>query len=209
MGAASGAASRSAPMSSAASSSAASQRCRVLALMRHALLTPFTTLETARKELPLLEAGTLAPDFTLADQDGNPVTLSDLRGGTVVLYFYPKADTPGCTTQACGIRDRHADYDSAGANVVGVSPDPVEAIKKFHGGQGLNFTLLADEDHAVCELYGVWGEKSMYGKTYWGAQRSTFIIDPDGTVAKVFPKVSPKTHDEIVLEALAELGAAA
>jgi thioredoxin-dependent peroxiredoxin len=156
----------------------------------------------------MLDPGTQAPDFTLADQDGNPVTLSDFRGSPVVLYFYPKADTPGCTTQACGIRDHAADYDAAGAVVLGVSPDPVEAVKKFHGGQSLNFTLLADEDHAVCELYGVWGEKSMHGKTYWGAQRSTFIIDPDGTVAKVFPKVSPKTHDEIVLKALGELTAA-
>ena len=154
------------------------------------------------------ETGTTAPDFTLPDQDGTPVTLSDLRGRPVVLYFYPKADTPGCTTQACGIRDHSADYEAAGAVVLGVSPDPVEAIKKFHGGQGLNFTLLADEDHAVCELYGVWGEKSMYGRTYMGANRSTFIIDPEGTVARVFPKVSPKTHDEVVLEALGELSKA-
>jgi peroxiredoxin Q/BCP len=157
----------------------------------------------------MLEEGVLAPDFTLPDQDGNPVTLSDLRGRTVVLYFYPKADTPGCTTQACGIRDHQADYDAAGATVLGVSPDPVKAIKKFHGGQGLGFTLLADEDHAVCELYGVWGEKSMYGRTYMGAQRATFIIDASGTVARVFPKVSPKTHDDVVLKALDELGAAA
>jgi peroxiredoxin Q/BCP len=127
----------------------------------------------------------------------------------VVLYFYPKADTPGCTTQACGIRDHQGDYDAAGAKVLGVSPDPVKAVKKFHGGQGLGFTLLADEDHAVCELYGVWGEKSMYGRTYMGAQRATFIIDASGTVAKVFPKVSPKTHDDVVLKALDELGATA
>jgi peroxiredoxin Q/BCP len=157
----------------------------------------------------MIEEGQQAPDFTLPDQDGNDVTLSDLRGQTVVLYFYPKADTPGCTTQACGIRDHQADYDAAGAKVLGVSPDPVKAIKKFHGGQGLGFTLLADEDHAVCELYGVWGEKSMYGRTYMGAQRATFIIDASGTVAKVFPKVSPKTHDDVVLAALNELGAAA
>jgi len=157
----------------------------------------------------MIEEGAEAPDFTLPDQDGEDVTLSGLRGRPVVLYFYPKADTPGCTTQACGIRDHSADYEAAGAVVLGVSPDPVKAIKKFHGGQSLNFTLLADEDHAVCELYGVWGEKNMYGRTYMGANRSTFIIDPDGTVARVFPKVSPKTHDEVVLEALAELGAAA
>jgi peroxiredoxin Q/BCP len=153
----------------------------------------------------VIEEGTTAPDFTLPDQDDEKVTLSDLRGKPVVLYFYPKADTPGCTTQACGIRDHSTDYEEAGAVVVGVSPDPVSSVKKFHDKQSLNFTLLADEDHAVCDLYGVWGEKSMYGRTYFGAMRSTFIIDADGQVAKVFPKVSPKTHDEIVLAALGEL----
>jgi peroxiredoxin Q/BCP len=157
----------------------------------------------------MIEQGTTAPDFTLPDQDGEPTSLSQFRGQPVVLYFYPKADTPGCTTQACGIRDHRADYEAAGAVVLGVSPDPVKAVKKFADKQSLNFRLLADEDHAVCEKYGVWAEKSMYGKTYWGAQRSTFLIDPDGTVANVFAKVSPKTHDEIVLEALGELGAAA
>ena len=156
----------------------------------------------------MIEAGTEAPDFTLPDQDGNPVTLSELRGRPVVLYFYPKADTPGCTTQACGIRDHSADYDAAGATVLGVSPDSVADIKKFHGGQGLNFTLLADADHAVCETYGVWAEKSNYGRTYMGAMRSTFIIDAEGRVAHVIPKASPKTHDEVVLKALGELGAA-
>jgi peroxiredoxin Q/BCP len=156
----------------------------------------------------MIEEGSTAPDFTLPDQDGEKVTLSDLRGRPVVLYFYPKADTPGCTTQACGIRDHSKDYDAAGATVVGVSPDPVGEVKKFHDKQSLNFTLLADEDHAVCDLYGTWAEKSMYGRTYWGALRSTFIIDADGQVAKVFPKVSPKTHDEIVLAALGELAAA-
>ncbi len=156
----------------------------------------------------MIEPGRAAPDFELPNQDGEPVRLSDLQGRPVVLYFYPKADTPGCTTQACGIRDHSADYEAAGAVVLGVSPDPVAAIKKFHGGQGLNFTLLADEDHAICERYGVWAEKTNYGRTYWGALRATFIIDPDGTVAKVFPKVSPKTHDEVVLKALGELTAA-
>jgi thioredoxin-dependent peroxiredoxin len=157
----------------------------------------------------MIEEGAQAPDFTLPDQDGADVTLSDLRGKPVVLYFYPKADTPGCTTQACGVRDHLPAYENAGAVVLGVSPDPVKAVKKFHDKQGLNFTLLADEDHAVCALYGVWGEKNMYGRTYMGAQRSTFVIAPDGTVATVIPKVSPKTHDEVVLEALDELGAAA
>jgi peroxiredoxin Q/BCP len=157
----------------------------------------------------MIEAGATAPDFELRNQDGEPVRLSDLRGRPVVLYFYPKADTPGCTTQACGIRDHSADYEASGAVVLGVSPDSVHAVKKFHDKQSLNFTLLADEDHAVADLYGTWGEKSMYGKTYMGVMRSTFIIDPEGRVARVFPKVSPKTHDEVVLGALGELGAAA
>jgi thioredoxin-dependent peroxiredoxin len=156
----------------------------------------------------MVEAGQEAPDFTLPDQDGNDVTLSGLRGQTVVLYFYPKADTPGCTTQACGIRDHHNDYADSGARVLGVSPDTVTAQRKFADKYGLDFTLLADENHEVAELYGTWGEKKMYGKTYMGVQRATFLIDPDGRVAKVFPKVSPKTHDEVVLEALGELASA-
>jgi peroxiredoxin Q/BCP len=151
----------------------------------------------------VIEPGTEAPDFTLPDQDGEPVTLSSLRGAPVVLYFYPKADTPGCTTQACGIRDHSADYEAAGATVLGVSPDPVAAVKRFHGKQSLNFTLLADQDHAVADLYGTWVEKSGHGKAYWGVQRATFIIDADGTVAHVIPKASPKTHDEQVLALLA------
>jgi thioredoxin-dependent peroxiredoxin len=157
----------------------------------------------------LIEQGTQAPDFELPDQDGNPVALSDFRGSPVVLYFYPKADTPGCTTQACGIRDHRADYEAAGAVVVGVSPDPVKAIKKFADKQSLNFRLLADEDHAVCELYGVWAEKSMYGRTFWGALRATFILDEEGVVRHVIPKASPKTHDDEVLAALRGLGGAA
>jgi thioredoxin-dependent peroxiredoxin len=157
----------------------------------------------------MIEKGDKAPDFTLPNQDGEPVSLTDFVGRTVVLYFYPKADTPGCTTQACGIRDHAADYDATGAVAIGVSPDPVAAIKKFHSGQSLNFTLLADADHAVCETYGVWGEKNLYGKKYMGAQRATFIIDGDGTVAHVIPKASPKTHDDEVLAALGQLGAAA
>jgi peroxiredoxin Q/BCP len=156
----------------------------------------------------MLEAGVSAPDFTLPDQGGNDVTLSELRGEVVVLYFYPRADTPGCTTQACGVRDRGADYAAAGARVLGVSPDEVAAVKKFADKFDLDFTLLADADHAVAEAYGTWVEKSMYGKKYWGVQRATFLIDADGKVAKVFPKVSPKTHDDVVLGALAELAAA-
>ncbi len=156
----------------------------------------------------MLEAGGAAPDFTLPDQDGEELTLSGLRGRTVVLYFYPRADTPGCTAQACGVRDHGGDYEAASARVIGVSPDEVADVKKFADKFDLDFTLLADADHAVAEAYGTWAEKSMYGKKYWGVQRATFLIDPAGKIAKVFPKVSPKTHDEVVLEALAELAGA-
>jgi peroxiredoxin Q/BCP len=156
----------------------------------------------------MLAEGDAAPDFTLPDQNGDPVRLSDLRGETVVLYFYPRADTPGCTTQACGVRDRGADYAAAGARVIGVSPDAVSAIEKFAGKYDLGFTLLADADHAVAEKYGTWVEKSMYGKKYMGVQRATFIVGPDGRIARVFPKVSPKQHDDLVLKALGELAAA-
>jgi peroxiredoxin Q/BCP len=157
----------------------------------------------------MIQAGEKAPEFELPDQDGETVRLSDFGGRPVVLYFYPKADTPGCTTQACGVRDHLPDYESEGAVVLGASPDPVKAVKRFHEKQGLNFTLLADEDHSVADEYGVWVEKSMYGKTFWGVQRATFIIDPGGTVAHVIPKVSPKTHDEEALAALAKLRDAA
>jgi len=126
-----------------------------------------------------------------------------------VLYFYPKADTPGCTIQACGIRDHRADYERAGSVVIGVSPDPVGAVAKFDEKYDLEFPLLADEDHAVTETYGVWVEKSKYGRTYMGAQRTTFIIDRDGVIARVFPNVTPKTHDDDVLVALEELSTAA
>jgi peroxiredoxin Q/BCP len=155
----------------------------------------------------MLQAGDKAPDFELPDQNGDRVKLSDLKGQTVVLFFYPRADTPGCTIQACGVRDRSAEYDAAGARVIGVSPDEVAAVKRFADKFDLGFTLLADAGHAVAEAYGTWGEKSMYGKTYWGVQRATFVIDADGKIARVFPKVSPKTHDDVVLEALAELAA--
>jgi thioredoxin-dependent peroxiredoxin len=150
-----------------------------------------------------MNEGDSAPDFELPDQDGETVRLSDLRGQSVVLYFYPKADTPGCTTQACGVRDHLPDYEGAGAVVMGISPDPVMKVKRFHDKQGLNFTLLADEDHAVAEAYGVWVEKSMYGRTYWGNERTTFVIDGDGVIRQVLRKVKPKEHDEQVLKALA------
>ena len=153
----------------------------------------------------MVEAGQEAPDFTLRDQDGKELTLSDLRGGTVVVYFYPRAETPGCTTQACGIRDRGDEYAAAGARVLGISPDEPEALRKFADNQSLGFTLLSDPDHAVAEAYGAWGEKSMYGKKYMGILRSTYIVDADGKVARVFPKVQPKKHDSLVLKALGEL----
>ncbi len=150
----------------------------------------------------MIEHGAVAPDFTLQDQAGREVSLSRLRGQPVVLYFYPKADTPGCTTQACGVRDRHDDYAATGAVVLGVSPNSVAKVKKFHAKYELDFKLLADPDHAVAERYGVWVEKSMYGRTDWGNARATFIIDADGLVAHVLPKVSPKTHDDAVLGVL-------
>ena len=156
----------------------------------------------------MLQAGEEAPDFELEDQDGEPVRLSSLRGSPVVLYFYPKADTPGCTTQACGIRDRRAEYEEAGATVLGVSPDEPRKLRRFADKYGLDFTLLADTEHAVAEAYGTWVEKSMYGRKYWGNQRATFVIDPDGRIATVLPKVSPKTHDDEVLAALGEMAAA-
>jgi peroxiredoxin Q/BCP len=150
------------------------------------------------------EPGEDAPDFELPDQDGNPVRLSSFRGQPVVVYFYPKAATPGCTTQACGVRDHRADYELVNAVVLGISPDPVAKVKKFHDKEGLNFALLADEGHHVADAWGVWVEKSMYGKTYFGNERSTFVIGPDGTVAQVLRKVKPAEHDERVLKALNE-----
>jgi peroxiredoxin Q/BCP len=156
----------------------------------------------------MLEPGDKAPNFSLLDQDGEKVKLSDLKGETVVLYFYPRAETPGCTTQACGIRDRGDEYAELGARVIGVSPDQPEALRKFADNQKLPFTLLSDPDHEVADSYGAWGEKSMYGKKYMGILRSTFVIDPKGKIARVFPKVQPKKHDALVLKALGELAAA-
>jgi peroxiredoxin Q/BCP len=150
----------------------------------------------------MVSQGDAAPDFELPDQDGRAVKLSDFRGQPVVVYFYPKADTPGCTTQACGVRDHQPDYIHAGAVVLGVSPDPVAKVKKFHEKHDLNFPLLADEDHAVAESYGVWITKSMYGRTFLGNERTTFIIDPGGKIAQVLRKVKPSEHDEQVLKAL-------
>jgi thioredoxin-dependent peroxiredoxin len=151
----------------------------------------------------MVAEGELAPDFTLTSDTGEPVTLSSFRGRTVILYFYPKDDTPGCTAQACGIRDSYDDFEQRGAVVLGVSPDEESSHVKFKQKYGLPFTLLADPDHDVAEQYGVWGERKYMGKTYMGVERSTFLIDEDGRIAKVMRRVKPDTHAERVLEALA------
>ena len=155
----------------------------------------------------MIDAGGPAPDFTLDDQDGSPVALRDLRGRWVLVYFYPKADTPGCTAQACSARDHSADYEAANAVVLGVSPDPVKDLRKFADKYGLAFTLLSDPGGQVAQQYGVWVEKNNFGKTYFGNQRSSVLVDPEGSVARVFPNVKPAEHDELVLGALAELAA--
>jgi thioredoxin-dependent peroxiredoxin len=150
----------------------------------------------------VLREGDPAPDFTLTSDRGEAVTLSSLRGRPVVLYFYPKDDTPGCTTQACGIRDAYGEFERAGAVVLGVSPDDESSHVEFRNKYELPFTLLADEDHAVAEEYGVWGEKKYMGKSYMGINRSTFVIDADGNVKKAMRDVKPATHADDVLAAL-------
>jgi peroxiredoxin Q/BCP len=150
----------------------------------------------------MVEEGKQAPDFELTSDAGERVRLSELRGQPVVLYFYPKDDTPGCTTQACAIRDAWSDFRDAGAVVLGVSGDDAASKAKFKEKFDLPFTLLADEDHAVAESYGTWVEKQNYGKTYWGIERSTFVIDADGRVAKIMRSVKPDTHAERVLAVL-------
>ena len=151
----------------------------------------------------MLREGDPAPDFTLTSDRGEAVTLSSLRGKPVVLYFYPKDDTPGCTTQACGIRDAYGEFERAGAIVLGVSPDDESSHVEFRNKYELPFTLLADDDHAVAEEYGVWGEKKYMGKSYMGINRSTFVIDADGNVKKAMRDVKPATHADDVLAALA------
>ncbi|MGZ4391705.1 MAG: thioredoxin-dependent thiol peroxidase [Gaiellaceae bacterium] len=150
----------------------------------------------------MVEEGTQAPDFALTSDSGETVMLSDLRGRQVVLYFYPKDDTPGCTTQACGIRDVYGEFERAGAVVLGVSPDSATSHVKFREKYELPFTLLADPDHAVADQYGVWGEKKYMGRTYEGVHRSTFVIGQDGTVKRVLHDVKPATHADDVLAAL-------
>jgi thioredoxin-dependent peroxiredoxin len=150
----------------------------------------------------MVEEGKPAPDFTLTSDSGTGVRLSSLRGQPVVLYFYPRDDTPGCTAQACGIRDAWGEFEASGAVVLGVSPDSPKRHTKFREKYGLPFTLLADEDHAVSEAYEVWVEKSFAGKKYMGVERSTFVIDEHGNVAKVMRRVKPDTHADDVLAAL-------
>ena len=149
-----------------------------------------------------VEEGRPAPDFTLTSDSGEAVSLSSLKGSPVVLYFYPKDDTPGCTAQACGIRDAYGEFEDAGAIVLGVSPDGEASHAKFKEKYELPFTLLADADHAVADAYGVWAEKTFAGKTYMGVERSTFVIDPDGNVGRIFRKVKPDEHADQVLDAL-------
>jgi thioredoxin-dependent peroxiredoxin len=152
----------------------------------------------------MVEEGKPAPDFELPTDSGETVKLSELRGKPVVLYFYPKDDTPGCTTQACGIRDAYGEFERAGAVVLGISPDDEGSHVKFRKKYELPFTLLADTDHAVAEQYGVWGEKKYMGRTYMGVSRWTFVIGEDGNVKKVLPNVKPATHADDVLAVLAE-----
>ena len=151
----------------------------------------------------MIAEGQEAPDFELMSDAGETVKLSELRGKPVVLYFYPRDDTPGCTTQACGIRDAYGEFERAGAVVLGVSPDNERSHVKFREKYELPFSLLADTEHAVADRYGVWGEKKFMGKKYMGVSRSTFVIDESGKVKKVFEKVTPATHADDVLAALA------
>ena len=150
----------------------------------------------------MIEEGKPAPDFELSTDTGETVRLADLRGKPVVLYFYPRDDTPGCTTQACGIRDAWDDFRKKGAVVLGVSPDDEGSHAKFREKYGLPFTLLADSDHELTERYGFWVEKKNYGKTYMGVERSTVVIDAEGNVAKIFRRVKPEAHANQVLTAL-------
>jgi len=152
-----------------------------------------------------IEAGSTAPKFTLTATDGSKVRLADLKGAPVVLYFYPKDDTPGCTIEACAFRDRKADLEALGAHVFGISPDDVDSHQAFTDKFDLNFPLLADTNHAVAEKYGAWREKNRYGKKSMGIQRSTFIIDARGKVAKMWKSVKVDGHDDKVLEALEDL----
>ena len=152
--------------------------------------------------MPNLQEGDSAPEISLPTDEGKPFVLSSLRGQNVVLYFYPKADTPGCTTEACSFRDSSRKFTAANTVIVGVSPDQSEAQAAFRSKFNLPFALLADAEHKVAEVYGVWKEKSMYGRKYMGVERTTFVIDPDGAIKKIFPKVKIEGHTEAVLAAI-------
>ncbi len=154
----------------------------------------------------MLETGMTAPDFTLPDEDGRETTLSSLRGQTVVLYFYPKDNTPGCTKEACSLRDNIEELGKLSAVVIGISPDKAQSHKSFIEKFSLPFHLLSDPEHSVMELYGAYGEKVLYGKKSIGVIRSTFIIDKDGVIRKIYRKVNTATHGEDVRKALEELG---
>ena len=156
--------------------------------------------------MSMLEIGAKAPAFSAKDQDGKTVRLSDFKGRKVVLYFYPKDDTPGCTTEACSFRDNLPEFERLGVDVLGVSPDSDASHRKFADKYGLPFTLLADPDRKIVEAYGAWGEKKLYGRAYMGTLRISYLIDEKGKIAAVYPKVSPKTHVDDVLRDVARLG---
>ncbi|HAF47751.1 MAG TPA: thioredoxin-dependent thiol peroxidase [Anaerolineaceae bacterium] len=151
----------------------------------------------------VLSEGVKAPGFELLDSEGKLHKLSDYAGETIVVYFYPKDDTPGCTKEACSFRDSYADFKKAGVTIIGISPDKVESHKKFKEKYALPFTLLADPDHAVCEAFGVWGLKKSFGREYEGVFRTTFVIGPEGEIKRVFENVKPSDHSQEVLEAIA------
>ncbi|CAG8998189.1 MAG: Peroxiredoxin Bcp [Candidatus Celerinatantimonas neptuna] len=152
--------------------------------------------------MPPIQAGQTAPNFTLLNQDGQSISLADFKGQRVLIYFYPKASTPGCTVQACGLRDSKEELDQLGITVLGISPDSPKRLTNFITKQSLNFALLSDEDHSVASAFGVWGEKKFMGKTYDGIHRISFLIDESGTVNKVFDKFKTKEHHQVVLDYL-------
>lgn len=150
----------------------------------------------------MLKKNTTAPEFKLPDENGDIQELVDFQGEYVLLYFYPKDDTPGCTTEACEFRDDYAEYEKAGVKILGVSPDSPKSHKKFKEKYGLPFILLSDEDHKVCEAYEVWGKKSMYGREYYGVLRTSFLIDKEGNILEIFENVIPKGHSQQILSVL-------
>lgn len=159
-----------------------------------------STYASGMADIPAV--GEKAPDFDLPASTGKNIKLSDYKGKTLVVYFYPKADTPGCTTEACGFRDSAEEYEKAGVSVVGISPDPIDDVTNFAEKYSLNFPLLADADHKVCEAYGVWQQKTMAGNSFMGAMRVTFVVDGEGRITHVFEKVKPAGHEKEVLEAI-------